>query len=377
MYQNHTKETNNNYNKSLLCDHKAKLIQAIKRIKHEVDECREAERETHVESVDVENSFDALEREIRAEFQNLHRFLDEEECRDLDRLRREKQKQLKQLKEREKKIAGQGRDLEGAIAVLNSKLTEEDSPKLLKVRKCRRSHHSSLRPSLFPFCLSRSQVSFVPPAEVDTEVRSGQFVGPIQYRIWKHMKSCLYPNITSVTFDPETAHPNLSMSQSCTSVWFEEDKDTKDCQPNPRRFHYYYCLLSHQGFTTGRHYWEVEVGRKTAWRLGVAKEDVQRGEMTATGTSNGLWTMALKGGSVFACTDPKPTKVNVSVRLVRIGVFLDCEKEEVSFYNAVTMAPIYTFSMGTVMVPLFPFYNPCDTDDGKNTEAIKIFNPSL
>ncbi|TKS82277.1 Zinc-binding protein A33 [Collichthys lucidus] len=320
MYQNHTKDTNNNCNKRLLCDHK--------------------------------NSFDALEREIRAEFQNLHRFLDEEEYKDLERLRRERQKQLKQLKEREKKIAEQGKDLERAIAVLNSKLAEEDSPKLLKVR-------------------------FVLPAEVDTEVRSGQFVGPIQYRIWKHMKSCLYPNITSVTFDPETAHPNLSVSESCSSLWFEEAKDTKNCQANPRRFHYYYCVLGHQGFTTGRHYWEVEVGNKTAWRLGVAQEDVPRGEMAATGTSCGLWTLALKSGSILACTDPMPTKVKVSVSLVRIGVFVDCEKEEVSFYNAVTMAPIYTFSMETTGVPLFPFYNPCDTDDGKNTAELKIFKPSL
>lgn len=81
-----------------------------------------------------QTSFDALEREIRSEFQNLHRFLDEEECKDLERLRRERQKQLKKLKEREKKIAEQGKGLERAITVLNSKLCEEDSPKLLKVR---------------------------------------------------------------------------------------------------------------------------------------------------------------------------------------------------------------------------------------------------
>lgn len=31
-----------------------KLIQAIRRIQHEVELCREAERETYVESVDVE-----------------------------------------------------------------------------------------------------------------------------------------------------------------------------------------------------------------------------------------------------------------------------------------------------------------------------------
>ncbi|XP_059195091.1 zinc-binding protein A33 [Centropristis striata] len=314
MYQNHSKDTNNNCNKSLLSEHKAKLIQAIKRIKHEVDECRDEERETYRESLEVENSFDVLEREIQSEFQNLHRFLDEEEWKDLERLKREREK---------------------------------------------------------------SQVSFVPPAEVDTEVRCGQFVGPIQYRIWKHMKSCLYPNITSMTFDPETAHPNLSLSKSCTSVWFDEDKDTSGCQANPRRFHYYYSVMGRQSFTTGRHYWEVELGSKTAWRLGVAREDVPRGEMAATGTSNGFWTLALKDGSIFACTDPKPTKVNVSVRLVRLGVFLDCEKEEVAFYNAVTMAPIYTFTMEAVDVPLFPFYNPCDSDDGNNTAALKIFKPSL
>ncbi|XP_032414798.1 zinc-binding protein A33 [Xiphophorus hellerii] len=362
MYQNHTKDTNNNCSKSLLCENKAKLVQAIKRIKHEVDECREAERDTYTDSVEVENRFDELERGIRAEFQNLHRFLEEEEYQDLERLKRERQKLLKQLKEREKKIDAQRRDLEGAITKLNSKLAEEDSPKLLKE---------------IQDLVKRSQVHFIRPAEVDTEVHSGWFVGPIQYRIWKHMKSCLYPNITSVRFDPDTAHPNLCLSESCTSVWFDEEKDTSEVQANPRRFHYYYCLLGHQGFRIGRHYWEVEVGYKTAWRVGVAREDVPRGEMTATGTSIGLWTLAFKGGSVLACTDPKPTKINVSVQLVRIGVFLDCEGEEVTFYNAVTMAPIYTFSMGTVMVPLFPFFNPCDTDEGKNTAPVTIFNPSL
>lgn len=187
---------------------------------------------------------------------------------------------------------------------------------------------------------------------------------------------CLPTDITPMTFDPETAHPNLSLSQSCTSVWYE-DKDTNDCEASPRRFHYYYCVMGSQGFTTGRHYWEVEVGCKTAWRLGVAREDVPRGEMANTGTSSGLWTLALKSGAILACTDPKPTKIKVSVRPVRIGVFLDCEEEEISFYNAVTMMPIYTFTMGTVLAPLFPFYNPCDTDDGKNTAALKIFSPSL
>ncbi|KAF5902352.1 zinc-binding protein A33-like, partial [Clarias magur] len=178
MYTNHMKDTNNNCNKSLLNDQKDKLIQAIKKIKHEVDECYEAEKDTFADAIDVENQFEDMEREIRAEFQNLHNFLDEQEERDLERLRKERDRRIKMLKDREKKIAMQGRDLERAIETLNSKLAEEDSPKLLKEIKD---------------LLKRCEVNFVRPAPVDSEICSGQFVGPIQYRIWKHMKASLYP----------------------------------------------------------------------------------------------------------------------------------------------------------------------------------------
>lgn len=50
-------------------------------------------------------------------------------------------------------------------------------------------------------CLSvlifiRCEVNFIRPAPIDSEILSGQFVGPIQYRIWKHMKTALYPSTT-------------------------------------------------------------------------------------------------------------------------------------------------------------------------------------
>ncbi|KAJ7985616.1 hypothetical protein DPEC_G00353920 [Dallia pectoralis] len=366
MYKNPIKDGNNHCNKSLLTDFKEKLIQAIKRIKHEIDECCESESQTYLESVHVERCFDTLEREVHAEFLNLHRFLYEEESTDLQRLKKEREKRVKMLKERERKIAMQGKDLEKAIETLNSKLAEEDSPSLLKE---------------IQDLLKRSNVAFISPPKVDVGIRSGHFVGPIQYRIWKHMKKCIYPNITEVTFDPETAHPLLTLSPSCTSVRFEEKKvicpSSKEDSPSPRRFHYYYSVMGSESFLTGRHYWEVEVGQKTAWRVGVAREDVHRGEMDSCGTSSGLWTLSLKGGLVRACTEPKPTKIPVSIRPVRIGVFLDCEKEEVAFYNAVTMTPLYTFFMGMVPVPLMPFYNPCDSDDGRNLDPLNLFMPSL
>ncbi|XP_048880827.1 zinc-binding protein A33 isoform X1 [Brienomyrus brachyistius] len=341
-----------------------KLIQAIKRIKHEIDECWDAERETYAQALSVENTFDDLEREIRSEYRNLHRFLDLEEEMDIERLTKEKEKRVKLLREREKKISEQGKDLERAIETLNSKLKEEDSAKLLNDIKD---------------LLKRCQVNFVPPSAVNAEIQAGQFIGPLQYKIWKHMKSSLYPNIATFTFDADTAHPLLRLSPCSTSVWFEDKEDTppEPESDNPRRFHYYYCLLGQEGFTHGRHYWEVEVGLKTAWRVGVAREDVYRGEMDSCTTANGLWTLALKGGIIQACTEPCPTPVKAAVRPTRIGVFLDCEREEVSFYNAITMTSLFSFSMGTIFQPIFPFFNPCDTDEGKNTAPLTLFSPSL
>ncbi|KPP77656.1 zinc-binding protein A33-like, partial [Scleropages formosus] len=312
----------------------------------------------------LQNNFDDLERELKAEYQNLHRFLEMEEDMDMERLRKEREKRVKVLREREKKVAEQGKDLERAIETLNSKLKEEDSLKLLKDIKD----------------LLKRQVNFIPPAAESCEVQSGQFIGPLQYRIWKHMKKFLYPNISSLMFDPDTAHPLLHLSPSCSSVWFEESKEDTPAAAkadSPRRFNYYYCLMGNKGFTHGRHYWEVEVGQKTAWRVGVAREDVHRGEMDFCTTANGLWTLAFRKGNIQACTHPCPTTVRVSLRPTRIGVFLDCEKEEVSFYNALNMTWLFSFSMGTLLLPLFPFFNPCDTDEGKNSDPLTLFSPSL
>ncbi|XP_072535147.1 zinc-binding protein A33 [Salminus brasiliensis] len=367
MFNNHMKDTNNNYSKSLLDDQKEKLIQAIKKIKHEIDECYEAEKDTYVEAMDVESQFEDMEREIQAEFQNLHRFLEEEEERDLERLRKERDRRVKVLKEREKKIAMQGRDLERAIETLNCKLKEEDSPKLLKEIKD---------------LLKRCEVNFIRPPPVESEIFSGQFVGPIQYRIWKHMKASLYPNISMLTFDPETAHPLLTVSAGDTTVHFENEKqvvkeEEEEEEKNPKRFHYYYCVMGREGFSHGRHYWEVDVRGKTAWRVGVAKENVPRGEMDSSTTANGFWTLSLKNGSILACTHPKPTLVRSATVPIRIGVFLDYEREEVSFYNAITMTSLFSFFTDSLVGPVFPFYNPCDTDEGQNLSPLSIFYPSL
>lgn len=58
-----------------------------------------------------------------------------------------------------------------------------------------------------------------------------------------------------ITLDPSTAHPRIILS--------EDGKQAQcgDChQPvpdNPERYDRVVCVLARQGFSTGRHYWEV------------------------------------------------------------------------------------------------------------------------
>lgn len=196
--------------------------------------------------------------------------------------------------------------------------------------------------------------------------------------LWRYQNySFSSSDISMLTFDPETAHPLLTITAGDTKVCFEEEKQVEEMEKSPKCFHYYYSLMGREIFTHGRHYWEVEVQGKTAWRVGVAREDVPRGEMDLSTEANGFWTLTLKNGSILACTHPKPTLVRTATMPTRLGLFLDCEKEEVCFYNAVTMLPLFSFSTGSLLGPVIPFYNPCDTDEGKNLGPLSIFYPSL
>lgn len=89
------------------------------------------------------------------------------------------------------------------------------------------------------------------------------------------VKKMLSSHRVNVTLDPDTAHHELILSEDRRQVTRGYTQENQNI--SSRRFTAFPCVLGSEGFTSGRRYFEVDVGEGTGWDLGVCMENVQRG----------------------------------------------------------------------------------------------------
>uniref|UniRef100_A0AAQ6II68 Uncharacterized protein n=1 Tax=Anabas testudineus TaxID=64144 RepID=A0AAQ6II68_ANATE len=115
-----------------------------------------------------------------------------------------------------------------------------------------------------------------------------------------------------------------------------------------------------------------KVGDKTDWDLGVARESINRKGTITVRPDSGYWAICRrKGSSLVACTSPSLT-LHLQEIPQKVGIFLDYEEGSVSFYDAEVNTHIYTYSGCNFTEPLYPYFNPCCHDSGKNTAPLII-----
>uniref|UniRef100_A0A452HKD7 Tripartite motif containing 39 n=1 Tax=Gopherus agassizii TaxID=38772 RepID=A0A452HKD7_9SAUR len=159
------------------------------------------------------------------------------------------------------------------------------------------------------------------------------------------LKETLRKFQVDVTLDPDTAHPRLVLSEDGKSVRWE---DTRQHVPdNPKRFDSSRCVLGLEGFSSGRHYWEVEVEDGGAWAVGVARESVRRKGRVNVNPEEGIWAVGQCGTQYLALTSPK-IPLSLAERPRTIGIYLDCEEGRVAFFDADNEGPIFTFPPASV-----------------------------
>uniref|UniRef100_A0A8C2JWJ6 E3 ubiquitin-protein ligase TRIM39-like n=1 Tax=Cyprinus carpio TaxID=7962 RepID=A0A8C2JWJ6_CYPCA len=173
-----------------------------------------------------------------------------------------------------------------------------------------------------------------------------------------------------VTLDPDTAHPDLILSDDGKQV---RDGDIDQKLPDkPERFDTCVNVLGKEGFNSGRFYFEVQVKGKTEWDLGVARESINRkGEITVS-PSNGQWTVWLRNGNEYEALSSPPVSLSLRVKPQRVGVFVDYEEGLVSFYDVESCSHIYSFTAQSFTEKLYPLFSPSLNNGGKNSRPLII-----
>ncbi|CAM5098194.1 unnamed protein product [Natator depressus] len=149
----------------------------------------------------------------------------------------------------------------------------------------------------------------------------------------------------NVTLDPDTATPQLVLSEDGKSV--RRGDTRQDLPDNPERFDTERWVLGCGGFTAGRHCWEVAVGDGRYWAVGVARESVGRKGRISLSPEGGIWALQRWGYRFRALTSPE-TPLPQRRAPTRIQVCLDCDRGQVTFIDAGDEAPIFTFPLGSV-----------------------------
>nr|XP_020770833.1 butyrophilin subfamily 2 member A1-like [Odocoileus virginianus texanus]XP_020770834.1 butyrophilin subfamily 2 member A1-like [Odocoileus virginianus texanus]XP_020770836.1 butyrophilin subfamily 2 member A1-like [Odocoileus virginianus texanus] len=156
-----------------------------------------------------------------------------------------------------------------------------------------------------------------------------------------------------VVLDPDTSHPELFLSEDRRSV--RRGPSRQSVPDNPERFDCRPCVLGLESYSSGRHYWEVEVKNVMVWAVGVCRDNVERKGEALLVPQNGFWTLEMFENQYRALSSPEKI-LPLKERLHRVGVFLDYEAGDVSFYNMMDRSHIYTCPRSPFSGPLRPFF---------------------
>ncbi|KAM6969859.1 E3 ubiquitin-protein ligase TRIM50-like [Aplochiton taeniatus] len=194
----------------------------------------------------------------------------------------------------------------------------------------------------------------------------------IKMSVWKRLHRRVLPAPESLRLDPQTAHPLLELSRGDTSV--ECGALPRRLPNNPERFTFSYCVVTSQGFSWGKHYWEMEVGNKQKWRLGLIKGTVTRNSKLPKNPESGVWLIGLREGHVYEAFANPRVVLPLSSPVTRVGMYLDYEAGVLTFYNANSpneLNTIYTYQV-ELQGKVYPLLDVCWHERGGNKHPISV-----
>ncbi|NXY92314.1 TRI39 ligase, partial [Alcedo cyanopectus] len=143
-----------------------------------------------------------------------------------------------------------------------------------------------------------------------------------------------------VTLDPRTASPDLLLSEDLRSLRLADGR--RDLPDTPSRFTGSPSVLGSRGFSSGRHYWELEVGAVDSWAAGVALESVPRKDSLSRAMGK-VWALRRDWHGGYTALHMPPTPLELQEQPRRVRIHLDCDAGTVTFYNTDNMEQLLQF----------------------------------
>uniref|UniRef100_A0A3B4TH92 Uncharacterized protein n=1 Tax=Seriola dumerili TaxID=41447 RepID=A0A3B4TH92_SERDU len=292
-----------------------------------------------------------LMTQICRQFVEMHQFLrqrEDEIKKDLKDKEEEAMEKMSKALNAVETALSENRELEGKVT---SVLKIPDYEKFLKSW----TEENSMKTSKRSFKPRGGNLQVVNPP-----LSLGPHESHLQFFMWKEMLQVIQPRAEELSLKSDSENitvsedgrnlmysPNIVMSDQnsgyhgldlgysychyCGSAQDSYSHYTEDTSVR------YASAFSTNQFTSGQHYWEIEVGKRDYWKVGVKDyflcynepkyvTSSQDAELTFTGTPQ------------------------------KIGIYLDCMSEELSFYDAENMTHIHTMREGFPSVPAEAYF---------------------
>ncbi|XP_040211092.1 E3 ubiquitin/ISG15 ligase TRIM25-like [Rana temporaria] len=139
---------------------------------------------------------------------------------------------------------------------------------------------------------------------------------------------------SDILLDVNTAHNNLQISDDMKTVSWSDIKQNRP--ETPERFQWYAQVLSSQRFSSGRHYWEVDVRESEDYRVGMCYPSIERrggGGQSVIGYNKKSWGLWRDSGGCSLRHDNKEISLSPDLSSNRVRISVDYEAGQLSFYD--------------------------------------------